>query len=174
MICAPGQICRRASAIDPPIKPRLKKPNLFIIIIFSILSRYDLTILRFGSYQLCKHSLQLPPKLIEHTHKSHKISVIVVSGKSGVEAGTEKAWELCEKHKLPRMIYVTGMDADNASFKNVVEKLTEMYGKKIAPFHFPIRENEKFVGYVNVVRRHMRTLPLQNHSLPQTPRLSSC
>lgn len=78
-------------------------------------------------------------------------AIIVVSGKSGVEAGTERAWELCEKYKLPRMIYVTGMDADNASFKNVVEKLTEMYGKKIAPFHFPIRENEKFVGYVNVI-----------------------
>ena len=78
-------------------------------------------------------------------------AIIVVSGKAGVEAGTERAWELCEKYKLPRMIYVTGMDADNASFKNVVEKLTEMYGKKIAPFHFPIRENEKFVGYVNVI-----------------------
>lgn len=78
-------------------------------------------------------------------------AIIVVSGKAGVEAGTERAWELCEKYKLSRMIYVTGMDADNASFKNVVEKLTEMYGKKIAPFHFPIRENEKFVGYVNVV-----------------------
>ncbi len=78
-------------------------------------------------------------------------AIIVVSGKSGVEAGTERAWELCEKYKLPRMVYVTGMDADNASFKNVVETMTEMYGKKIAPFHFPIRENEKFVGYVNVV-----------------------
>lgn len=78
-------------------------------------------------------------------------AIIVVSGKAGVEAGTEKAWELCEKYKLPRMIYVTDMDVDNASFKNVVEKLTELYGKKIAPFHFPIRENEKFVGYVNVV-----------------------
>ena len=78
-------------------------------------------------------------------------AIIVVSGKAGVEAGTERAWELCEKYKLPRMIYVTGMDADNASFKNVVETLTAMYGKKIAPFHFPIRENEKFVGYVNVI-----------------------
>ncbi|MCI7790190.1 MAG: elongation factor G [Lachnospiraceae bacterium] len=78
-------------------------------------------------------------------------AIIVVSGKAGVEAGTERAWELCEKYKLPRMIYVTDMDVDNASFKNVVEKLTEMYGKRIAPFHFPIRENEKFVGYVNVI-----------------------
>ena len=49
------------------------------------------------------------------------------------------------------MVFVTDMDIDNASFKNVVEELTELYGKKIAPFHFPIREDEKFVGYVNVV-----------------------
>lgn len=78
-------------------------------------------------------------------------AIIVVSGKAGVEVGTEKAWELCEKYKLPRMVFVTDMDIDNASFREVVEELTNLYGKKIAPFHLPIRENEKFVGYVNVV-----------------------
>ena len=88
---------------------------------------------------------------VEEAISAADAAIIVVSGKSGVEAGTERAWELCEKYKLPRMIYETGMDADNASFKNVVETLTEMYGKKIAPFHFPIRENEKFVGYINVI-----------------------
>ena len=88
---------------------------------------------------------------VEEAISAADAAIIVVSGKAGVEAGTERAWELCEKYKLPRMIYVTGMDADNSSFKNVVEKMTEMYGKKIAPFHFPIRENEKFVGYINVI-----------------------
>ncbi len=88
---------------------------------------------------------------VEQAISAADAAIIVVSGKAGVEAGTIRAWELCEKYKLPRMVYVTGMDADNASFKNVVETMTEMYGKKIAPFHFPIRENEKFVGYVNVV-----------------------
>ena len=78
-------------------------------------------------------------------------AIIVVSGKAGVEVGTERAWDLCEKNKLPRMFYVTDMDVDNASFKNVVDDLIERYGKKIAPLHFPIRENEKFVGYVNVI-----------------------
>ncbi len=88
---------------------------------------------------------------VEEAISAADAAVIVVSGKAGVEVGTERAWELCEKYKLPRMIYVTNMDVDNASFKNVVETLTDMYGKKIAPFHFPIRENEKFVGYVNVI-----------------------
>ena len=77
--------------------------------------------------------------------------IIVVNGKSGVEVGTQKAWELCEKYKLPRMIYVSNMDVDQASFRQVVEDMTAMFGKKMAPFHLPIRENEKFVGYVNVI-----------------------
>ncbi|GFI48333.1 elongation factor G [Lachnospiraceae bacterium] len=78
-------------------------------------------------------------------------AVIVVNGKAGVEVGTQKAWDLCEKYKLPRMIYVSNMDVDNASFRQVVEDMTQMFGKKMAPFHLPIRENEKFVGYVNVI-----------------------
>ena len=83
-------------------------------------------------------------------------AIIVVSGKNGVEVGTQKAWELCEKYQLPRMIYVSDMDVDNASFRKVVEDLTELYGKKIAPIHLPIRENEEFVGYANIVKQEGR------------------
>jgi len=79
-------------------------------------------------------------------------AVIVVSAKAGVEVGTMKAWDFCEKYHLPRIFFVTDMDDDHASFRQVTEKLTELYGKKIAPFHIPIRENEKFVGFVNVVK----------------------
>ena len=82
--------------------------------------------------------------------------VIVVSGKAGVEVGTEKAWELCDKYKLPRMIYVTEMDVDDASFRQVVQDLTDRYGKVIAPHFQPIRENEKLVGYVNVIKNAAR------------------
>ncbi len=80
-------------------------------------------------------------------------AIIVVSGKAGIETGTKRAWKMCEKYKLPRMIFVTDMDIDNASYRQVVEDLQELYGKKIAPFHLPIRENEQFVGYVNVVQQ---------------------
>ena len=79
-------------------------------------------------------------------------AIIVVSGKAGVEVGTEKAWELCDKYNLPRMVYVTEMDVDDASFRQIVEDLTEKYGKVIAPHFSPIRENEKLVGYVNLIK----------------------
>ncbi|MCD8153910.1 MAG: elongation factor G [Clostridiales bacterium] len=80
-------------------------------------------------------------------------AIIVISGKAGVQVGTQKAWKLCEKYKLPRMIFVTDMDVDDVSYRKVVDDLTELYGKRIAPLHFPIRENGKFVGYVNVVKQ---------------------
>ena len=80
-------------------------------------------------------------------------AIIVVSGKAGIEVGTRRAWEICEKYRLPRMFFVTDMDIDSASFRQVVEDLQQLYGKRIAPFHLPIRENEKFVGYVNVVTK---------------------
>ncbi len=88
---------------------------------------------------------------VEEAVSAADAAIIVVSGKAGVEVGTEKAWELCDKYKLPRFIFVTDMDVDNASFRQVVEDMTNTYGKKMAPFHLPIRENEKFVGYVNVI-----------------------
>ena len=88
---------------------------------------------------------------VEEAVSAAGAAVIVVNGKSGVEVGTLKAWELCEKYKLPRIIYVSNMDIDNASFRQVVEDMTNLFGKRMAPFHLPIRENEKFVGYINVI-----------------------
>ncbi|MCR5099786.1 MAG: elongation factor G [Butyrivibrio sp.] len=79
-------------------------------------------------------------------------AIIVVSGKAGVEVGTERAWELCEKYNIPRMVYVSDMDIDDASYRQVVQDMTDKYGKKLAPFNLPIRESEKFVGYVNVIQ----------------------
>lgn len=89
---------------------------------------------------------------VEEALAAADAAVIVVSAKAGVEVGTLKAWDFCEKFKLPRIFFVTDMDDDNASYREVVEKLTALYGKKIAPLHIPIRENEKFVGFVNVVK----------------------
>ncbi len=88
---------------------------------------------------------------VEEALSAAGAAIIVVNGKSGIEVGTLKAWELCEKYKLPRFIYVSNMDVDNASFRQVVEDMTNLFGKKLAPFNLPIRENEKFVGYVNVI-----------------------
>ncbi|HCP96054.1 MAG TPA: elongation factor G, partial [Anaerovibrio sp.] len=80
-------------------------------------------------------------------------AIIVVSGKAGVEAGTERAWELCEKYHLPRIFFITDMDIDSVSYRQVLDDLNVMFGKKIAPFNMPLREDEKLAGYINVIQK---------------------
>ena len=83
---------------------------------------------------------------VEEAVSAADAAIIVISGKAGIETGTRRAWEICEKNHLPRMIFVTDMDIDNASYRQVVEDLQALYGKKIAPFHLPVREDGQFVG----------------------------
>ncbi|MCR4781825.1 MAG: elongation factor G [Lachnospiraceae bacterium] len=90
---------------------------------------------------------------VEEAISAADSAIIVISGKDGVNVGTKKAWELCDKFNLPRMIFVTEMDIDDVSYRQVVEDLQTLYGKKIAPFHFPLRENNEFVGYINVIQK---------------------
>ena len=49
-------------------------------------------------------------------------AIIVVSAKAGVEAGTQKAWNFCEKFEVPRAIFVTDMDDEHADYMRVVEQ----------------------------------------------------
>ena len=80
-------------------------------------------------------------------------AVIVVNGKAGVQVGTQKSYALCEKFGLPRMIFLSGMDQADVNYPGLIEQLEEAFGKKIAPMHMPIYENEKLVGYVNIVKQ---------------------
>ncbi|MCL2855142.1 MAG: elongation factor G [Defluviitaleaceae bacterium] len=84
------------------------------------------------------------------------IALIVVNAKSGVEVGTEKAWELATAAGLPKMIFINGMDDENADFDALIEQLKEKFGKCIAPIQVPIREHGKFVGYVNAIKKEGR------------------
>ena len=78
-------------------------------------------------------------------------AVIVISGKAGVQVGAQKAWDLCERFKLPRMFYITDMDIEDADYYAIVEELKSLYGTKIAPVNFPVKEGGKLVGRVSVV-----------------------
>ncbi len=93
---------------------------------------------------------------VEEALSAADAAIIVVSGKNGIESGTRRAFLKCEKYHLPCMVFVTDMDIDDASYRQVVEDLQEIYGKKVAPFHLPIRENGEFVGYVNVIQQRAK------------------
>jgi len=75
----------------------------------------------------------------------------LVSAKSGVAVGTEKAWARARERKIPVIFFVNKMDDENANFFRTLEQLAAAFGKNVIAFQIPIVENSKFTGYVDIV-----------------------
>lgn len=77
--------------------------------------------------------------------------LICVSGKGGVQVGTEKAWKQCQRAKKAKMFVITKVDEENSDFYRVIQQLHEKFGNSICPIMLPIFENDKMCGYVNLI-----------------------
>ena len=66
-------------------------------------------------------------------------AVVVVSGVSGVEVGTEKVWEVCDRLHLPRLIFVGQMDKEHANFERVFADVKAHLSPKVLPVEVPDR-----------------------------------
>ncbi len=78
-------------------------------------------------------------------------AVLVISGKSGVSVGAEKAWAMCAKKGIPMMIFINKLDDEKSDYQKVLNELKDTFGKCIAPCLVPIKNGEKIDGFVNVV-----------------------
>ena len=76
--------------------------------------------------------------------------LVVVSGTNGVEVGTERVWEACGRRSLPRMLFVSMMDRDNASFEKCFGQIREALSGEAIPVEVPIGSGESFRGIVNL------------------------
>lgn len=103
---------------------------------------------------------------VEEAVSAADAAVIVVNCKAGIEPGTVKAWEICERFRIPRLFFVSNMDDDHASYRQLVLDLEKRFGRAVAPFQLPIRENEKFVGFVNVIKMAGRRFTKLNEYEP--------
>lgn len=77
--------------------------------------------------------------------------LLVVSAKSGIEVGTEIAWEQAAALQLPRLVFINGMDDEHADFNKAVHDMRARFGAGVTPLQIPFRENGKLAGYVDVL-----------------------
>ncbi|MDD7796293.1 elongation factor G [Clostridium sp. 'White wine YQ'] len=85
--------------------------------------------------------------------RASDVALIVVSGVSGVKVGTEKAWDYCNKIKLPRSFFINKLDRENADYDKVLASLKESFGMPVVPIQYPIGKEADFKGVVNVISR---------------------
>ncbi len=81
-------------------------------------------------------------------------ALIVVAGPSGVEVGTREMWRLVEERKLPRMVFVSKMDRDNADARRIMDTLQEAFGKSCVPIQSPIGAQADFSGIVDLLDKN--------------------
>lgn len=78
-------------------------------------------------------------------------AVIAVDSVSGVEVGTEKAWDLVEEREIPCMFFINKMDRENANFSKVEAQLREVFGNKLVPIEIPIGSESSFKGVIDLI-----------------------
>ena len=81
-------------------------------------------------------------------------AILVCASKDGVTVGLEKAWKYCEERNMPRFIYISKVDEDNADYNDTFEALREKYGNKVAPVVAPIwGADKKVTGIIDVLNK---------------------
>ncbi len=78
--------------------------------------------------------------------------LILVSAKDGIQTGTEKAWKIVAKKKIPSVFFINKMDEENASFEKAYGELRSKFHNSIVAFELPIIEKNKTVGTVNILK----------------------
>ena len=79
-------------------------------------------------------------------------ALIVTSASGTLSVGAEKAIDKCLKNKIPMVLFINGMDKENANYAGTVNALKAKYAGKIAPIQIPLMEGNKMVGYVNALK----------------------
>ena len=79
--------------------------------------------------------------------------VIMISAKGGTSVGSEKAIRLLNGKKVPFLFFMNRMDEPNADFEAVAARMMERYGSSVIPLSFPIMEDGKMTGIVDVMNR---------------------
>jgi len=86
--------------------------------------------------------------------------VLLLSAVAGVEVGTEFMWEKIEEKRLPRIIFINGMDKENSNFSQALEKAREFLSPDIMPIQLPIGSADTFKGVVDLI--NMKALIYSN------------
>ena len=78
-------------------------------------------------------------------------AIVVVGATSGIEVGTEKVWEYCEKRGLPRLVVVSMMDKEHADFTGVLDAVRERLAPHAMPIQLPVGAGESLSGAVDTL-----------------------
>ena len=93
-------------------------------------------------------------------------AIITVDSVSGIEVGTEKAWDLVEERGVPHLFFINKMDRENSNFFKVETELREVFGNKVVPIQIPIGSEADFKGVIDLI--DMKAKIMQGNKIIET------
>ncbi len=78
-------------------------------------------------------------------------AIIALSAKSGIEVGTDLAWDYATSAGIPKSFFINKFDDPEASFERAFGELKEKFGVCICPIIIPQTINGKVKGFVNLI-----------------------
>ena len=79
-------------------------------------------------------------------------ALLVIGANGIIPIGAESVVEHYMKLGKPLIIFINGMDKDNADYLGTVQALRAKYAGKLAPIQIPIMENGKMQGCINALQ----------------------
>lgn len=77
--------------------------------------------------------------------------IIVCEAKADLDVGFDLAWEVADKHGLPRCIFINKLERDNADYNGLIDTLHKRYGHRIVNVQIPIGHQAAFSGVLDLL-----------------------
>ena len=87
-------------------------------------------------------------------------SAIFIDALTGLDIGTETAWELSEKHEKPSFFVVNRSGKEHAKVADVVGEMQKRFGIKALPIQIPVNPGEGFNTIIDIITMKQYTYEL--------------
>lgn len=70
-------------------------------------------------------------------------AVLLVDASSGIQVGTEKAWNSCKEYNIPTFFFISKIDKENVDVEQVIADVQAKFGTSVVPIAEPIQGSVK-------------------------------
>lgn len=78
-------------------------------------------------------------------------ALVVVSAKSGVKVGTEKAVKAAKERNIPAFFVINGMCDEGVDYFEIIDELREKFGASVCPVIIPDIQGNQAKSYLNII-----------------------
>jgi len=82
-------------------------------------------------------------------------AMILVNATSGIEVGTEFAWNYVNDYKTTAMVVMSMLDKEHTQFDTITDSIRDRFSNRIYPIQYPVNAGPAFDSILDLLKRKM-------------------